>query len=104
MSMDDVMTEAEDLLKADCTFEEKWNGTPHWNFYFPNGYGASVINDGYGRESGLFELAVLDSDGNLCYTTEITDDVIGWLESVEVLELLRRIAKLPPTEKSEHEN
>ena len=94
----------EDLLKANWTFEVKCNGAYHWRFYFPNGYGASVINDGYGREMGLFELAVLGSDRHLCYTTEITDDVIGWLEPVDVFALLNRIAKLPPTEKSEHEN
>ena len=27
---------------------------------------------------GLYEIAVLDSDGDLCYSTPITDDVIGY--------------------------
>ena len=94
MNMEDVMTEAEGLLNAKCEFEPKWNGAPHWVFQFPNGYGASVINDGYGKEAGLFELAVLYS-GHLCYDTEITDDVIGWLNTEEILDLLCRIAKLP---------
>ena len=27
---------------------------------------------------GLYEIAVLDSTGDLCYSTPITDDVIGY--------------------------
>lgn len=64
-------------------------------FKFPNGYGASVIKHfaSYGNEQDLFELAVL-KDGNLCYTTPITNDVIGYLNNDEVLELLERIKSL----------
>jgi hypothetical protein len=68
-----------------------------WKFEFPNGYGASVIDDGYGAEQGRYELAVLigGANGSLTYETDITDDVLGWLTEDEVAEALDRIAALP---------
>lgn len=55
-------------------------------YKFPNGYGASVIRHkgSYGFAKGLWELAVLDRAGDLCYSTPITDDVIGHLTNEEV--------------------
>ena len=55
-------------------------------YKFPNGYGASVIRHkgSYGFTEGLWELAVLDDAGDLCYYTPITDDVIGHLTDEEV--------------------
>lgn len=70
-------------------------GGSQWKFTFPNGYGASVISDGYGGEDGLYELAVLDSAGNLTYETPVTDDVLGWLTESDVAAALDRIADLP---------
>ena len=63
---------------------------------FDNGYGASVVRTPftYGGRDGLYELAVLDKDGNITYETEITDDVIGYLEEDMVSELLIRIQQL----------
>lgn len=69
-------------------------GGKQWKFRFPNGFGASVINDGYGRERGLYELAVLDSAGHLTYDTPITDDVLGFLSEAEVAAALDRIEAL----------
>lgn len=69
-------------------------GGKQWKFRFPNGFGASVINDGYGRDRGLYELAVLDSSGRLTYDTPITNDVLGYLTPDEVGEALDRIAAL----------
>jgi len=64
--------------------------------FFENGYGASVAQHkySYGGEEGLYELAVLDKDGNLTYDTEITNDVIGWLTEDDVENLLSRIESL----------
>ena len=64
-------------------------------YKFPNGYGASVIRHkgSYGYSKGLWELAVLKG-GELCYDTEITNDVIGHLNDPEVDRLLRRIQQL----------
>lgn len=64
-------------------------------YAFPNGYGASVINDGYGGDSGRFELAVLKDD-RLTYETPITDDVLGWLTEDDVEKALDQIAALTP--------
>lgn len=69
-------------------------------YKFKNGYGASVIKNSmsYGNEVGLWELAVVtfDNDNNfkLCYDTEITDDVIGYLTESQVDDLLERIESL----------
>lgn len=66
-----------------------------WKFKFDNGYGASVIDDGYGGDRGLFELAVLDSSGHLTYETPITSDVLGFLTADDVAAALDQIAALP---------
>ena len=65
-------------------------------YHFKNGYGASVVKHegSYGGKSGLWELAVLDAEGSLCYDTEITDDVIGHLNDPQVDQLLNQIANL----------
>ncbi|UZS00988.1 hypothetical protein [Pseudomonas phage vB_PsaM_M1] len=71
---------------------------------FENGYGASVIAGGtytYGGDVGLKELAVIkfyDGDKwHLCYETEITDDVLGYLTDEDVADLLVRIEALEAT-------
>ena len=69
-----------------------------WRFDFPNGYGASVINDGYGHEQGLYELAVVGPDGKLNYDTPVTSDVLGWLSEDAVAEALDQIEALPRAE------
>lgn len=65
-------------------------------YKFPNGYGASVIRHpgSYGFKNGLWELAVLDSSGDLCYSTPITNDVIGHLTDEEVILKLNEIRGL----------
>lgn len=65
-------------------------------YKFPNGYGASVIRHkgSYGFKNGLWELAVLDSSGDLCYSTPITNDVIGYLTDEEVILKLNEIRGL----------
>lgn len=66
-----------------------------WKFSFDNGYGASVITGGiaYCNEAQPYELAVL-KHGELCYDTPITDDVLGYLTSNEVYDLLDEIEQL----------
>jgi hypothetical protein len=63
---------------------------------FNNGYGASIVKGEhtYGGRDGLYELAVLDSDGKLCYSTPITDDVEGYLSEDDVTKLLEQIQNL----------
>jgi hypothetical protein len=63
---------------------------------FDNGYGASVVvgPHTYGGEDGLYELAVLDNNGNLTYETPVTSDVEGYLSEDDVTKLLEQIQKL----------
>lgn len=69
-------------------------------FKFDNGYGASVVkNSGsYGNEQDLWELAVIEFidefTWKICCSTEITDDVIGYLTNDDVLNLLEAIKNL----------
>ena len=72
-----------------------FNGGIQKVYEFPNGYGASVIKHkgSYGYSKGLWELAVLN-EGELCYDTEITNDVIGHLNDPEVDRILRQIRSL----------
>lgn len=74
-----------------------------WQYVFPNNFGISIIKHGcsYGHERDLFEIAVIDHDGNLIYTTPITDDVIGYLTEAEVLNYARKIAALEDEEEED---
>lgn len=72
----------------------------HWVYASDNGFGASVIDYGYGSEEGKFELAVIQFIGGvgtyiLVYDTPITSDVLGWLTENDVKELLSQIDNLP---------
>ena len=72
----------------------------HYIFKFDNGYGASVIKNimSYGHAKDLFELAVIEFidefTWKICCSTEITDDVIGYLTNNGVLNLLEAIKNL----------
>ena len=63
---------------------------------FENGYGASVVKGEYtyGGKDGLYELDVLDSNGDLIYDTPITSDVEGYLSEAQVTDLLIKIQQL----------
>ena len=80
--------------------EFKKLGDPHNGIQarinFDNGYGASVVSHefSYGGKSGLYELAVLDKDGNITYDTPVTNDVIGHLTSENVTETMLFIQSL----------
>ena len=65
-------------------------------YEFENGYGASVVSHdvSYGGDRGLYEISVLDSKGDLCYSTPITDDVVGYAGKTTVYETLDRIKSL----------
>ena len=65
-------------------------------YKFDNGYGASAVMHeySYGGKNGLWELAVLDSNGDLCYHTPVTQDVIGHLDDIKLQEVLKEISEL----------
>jgi len=62
---------------------------------FKNGYEASVVKSehSYGGRNGLYELAIF-KHGKICYTTPITDDVIGYLTEDNVTETFIKIQEL----------
>lgn len=92
-------------LKVDEMFNEylidrreHMGGILYW-FMFPNGYGASVVKHemSYGSEDDLWELGVLaEINGKhyLCYTTPITNDVIGDLTDQSVNHIMHQIFEL----------
>jgi len=62
---------------------------------FDNGYGVSVItgDKAYTDVDCPYELAVL-KDGNLCYSTPITDDVLGYLTKTKVTNIMKKVQSL----------
>lgn len=70
--------------------------TECWRFSVPghSDMEVSVIRSSmtYGGDEGLFELAMLRDD-KCVYDTCITDDVLGWLEVEDVLEVLEKVAR-----------
>jgi hypothetical protein len=76
--------------------EMDYLGGKVYRFAFKNGYGASVVSHSgsYGGKQGLWELAVCGKEGEVDYTTPITNDVIGYLKESEVKPLLDKIAAL----------
>lgn len=73
-------------------------------YRFENGYGASVVRHqgSYGGPRGLWELGVIEwidcpeygFPWELCYSTPITKDVIGYLKENQVNAILSFIEKL----------
>ena len=63
---------------------------------FENGFGVSVVSHtySYGGKDGLFEVAVLDADGDLTYNTPVTNDVVGYLNPDEVTDIMEEVQKL----------
>jgi hypothetical protein len=63
---------------------------------FQNGYGASIVQGPhtYGGTKGLYELAVFGKDGQISYSTPITDDVLGYLTEEDVEKTLTDIKNL----------
>ena len=62
---------------------------------FDNEYGASIVQGphSYGGADGLYELAVVGKDDEICYDTPITNDVIGYLRPIDVTDVMEKIQK-----------
>ena len=93
-----------DLLVDVEETENDFTGSSQVIFKFSNGWGASVVQGPYtyGGPDGLFELAVLDSNGRLNYDTPVApDDVLGYLTTEDVKEKLAQIANLTEAELTE---
>lgn len=70
-------------------------------YRFDNNRGASIVfhRGSYGYEQGLLELAVAtwSEDGKewfIDYSTDITRDVVGYLNEQQASELLQRISEM----------
>jgi hypothetical protein len=86
------MKRFEDLVFEPHTAGIGWMTREH----FDNGYGVSVIRTphSYGGKMGLYELAVIDSDGDVVYDTPVAGGVIGYLREEDVTEGMKRIQLL----------
>jgi hypothetical protein len=82
-----------DLKFKDHEMKGYGNFNTHALIEFDNGYGVSVITGGYGSIESPYELAIC-LDGNLCYDTYITDDVLGYLTEDGVSNAMDKVQKL----------
>ena len=88
----------------DITFTSPEKGDINGKLFFDNGYGISVIRNiyegrhlSYTKDDNQWEIAVLygnKDSWSITYNTPITDDVIGYLSSEEVEEIIFKIQKL----------
>lgn len=68
----------------------------YWKIQFPNSYGASIIGGGpgtYGDGEKTFEVMIL-YEGEPCYDTPITNDVLGYQSEAEVHDILKQLENL----------
>lgn len=63
---------------------------------FGNGYGVSVVKHkySYGFNLGLYEMAILDTNGEIVYDTPITNDVLGYLKPSDITEYMVKVQEL----------
>ena len=78
----------------------------HGKIFFPNGYGVSVVRfktpysvlyGSYTTNDDEWEVAILkgdETDWELCYDTEITNDVIGHQTEGEVTWIMVKVQQL----------
>lgn len=68
----------------------------HARLDFDNGYSVSVVQGEffYTNNQKEYELAVM-KNGDICYDTPITDDVLGYLSKEEVTKYMIQIQELP---------
>jgi hypothetical protein len=83
-------------LEFDKISDEPYMSGVRSRMMFENGYGVSVVSHtfSYGGKDGLFEVAVLDKEGNLTYETPVTSDVIGYLNPDEVTGVMEQVQSL----------
>jgi len=64
--------------------------------HFEKGFGVSVVQTpySYGGKMGLYELAVIDSEGQVVYDTPVADGVVGYLRPEDVTDAMLVIQKL----------
>ena len=73
----------------DLEFEDELFYRAHMSF--PNGYGISVVQ--FDENEPIYEAAVLKGE-DLCYDTDIANDVIPGCTEEQIEHLMERISKL----------
>jgi hypothetical protein len=71
-------------------------------FRFPNNYGISLVchSLSYGNDDNEFEIAIInyDSEDNddwdICYTTKLTQDVLGYQSKEDVIDVIQKTIAL----------
>ena len=76
----------------DYSFAERNEGDESYVFQFENGYGASVVKRA--ELHNAYEVAVLNSKGDVIFDTPVTDDVERCQSDSEVEDLLNQIKNL----------
>ena len=63
---------------------------------FDNEFGVSVVKSkySYGGDKGLYEMAILNINGEITYDTEITEDVLGYLEPDDVTKYMIDVQRI----------
>lgn len=75
----------------------KYSASNRYREFYTNGYGVSIVPDI--DNSTLFEVAVLigsETDYDICYETEITDDVIKGQTLLKAHDIAKQISELDP--------
>ncbi len=86
---------------SDLQFQPHSSGYPgatQAKHQFPNGFGVSVITGSifYTSPNAPYAVAILDKSGHLCYTTWLTNDVLGYQTEKNVQKILEDIEALEP--------
>lgn len=81
-------------------FDSPGSGGYRASFNYSNGYGISVVqyDNTFEQDNGLYQVAVM-RDGEPCYDTPITSDVISNATPKEVTEISEQIMNLPVIQK-----
>lgn len=87
---------AREAQKVHLYLAEKYAESKQAKMSFDNGYGISVLFGSMFYSNGIdtYEVGIL-KNGALCYTTPITNDVIGYITEEEVTDIMRKIQELP---------
>lgn len=95
LTLDEIWAMVSMHPEAKMSVTNKWSGYRNVRISFRNGYGASIIWDGYGKEWGLMEVGVT-LGGSLCYKTPLTNDVMGYIKRDSLPGVLAEIVALEP--------
>jgi hypothetical protein len=71
-------------------------------FRFDNEYGISLVchSFSYGNKNDEFEIAIIkfnsedNKNWNICYDTDITNDVLGYQSKEDVIEIIQKVINL----------